>query len=205
MRAPSAILSTVVDNPEPAGAPRGATSRRLGAALLQAWVGYQTRLDAEMAEVGFADRRLPDGRVLRLCEGSDDLTISDIGRTLGITRQGASKIVASLGERGYVNVGGSALDAREKIVTLTPQATDYLAAQSRAADRVERRLRRQLGPQAFGALEALLDRPGPRRGRPPRATTSEPTARRSTTWSDRRPAVPTDSGALGMPRTSSVR
>ena len=109
-----------------------------------------------MAEAGFADRRLPDGRVLRLCEGSDDLTISEIGRTLGITRQGASKIVASLGERGYVNVGGSALDAREKIVTLTPQATDYLAAQSRAADRVERRLRRRLGLQAFGALEALL-------------------------------------------------
>jgi DNA-binding MarR family transcriptional regulator len=168
MRAPSAILSTVVDNPAPAAPPQGATPRRLGAALLYAWLGYQTGLDAEMAEAGFADRRLPDGRVLRLCAGSDDLTISDIGRTLGITRQGASKIVASLGERGYVSVGGSALDARGKIVTLTPQATDYLAAHSRAADRIERRLRRQLGPEAFGALEALLTALGPGEDVPPR-------------------------------------
>jgi len=156
MRAPSASLSTVVDNPGRATPLGGPTPRRLGAALRQAWVGYQTRIDAEMAEAGFADRRLPDGRVLRLCARSDDVTISDIGRMLGITRQGASKIVASLGERGYVSVVVSALDAREKIVTLTPQANDYLAAQRRAAERIEGRLRRELGLEAFGALERLL-------------------------------------------------
>ena len=55
-----------------------------------------------------------------------------------------------------MSVLGSALDAREKIVTRTPQATDYLAAQRWAAEPIERRLRRELGPEAFGALERLL-------------------------------------------------
>ena len=42
---------------------------RLGAALRRAWVGYQRRLDQEIATAGFADRGFPDGRVLRMCSG----------------------------------------------------------------------------------------------------------------------------------------
>ncbi len=130
--------------------------RRLGASLRQAWVGYQIRLDTEMAAAGFADRRFPDGRVLLLCAQSDDVTISDVGRVLGITRQGASKVVASLVERGYVSVAGSAADAREKIVSLTPLARGYLEAHRVAADRIERGLYDELGPEPSDALERLL-------------------------------------------------
>jgi hypothetical protein len=46
-----------------------------------------------------------------------------------------------------VSVLGSALDAREKIVTWTPQPTDYLAAQRRAAEPIERRLRQSSVPR----------------------------------------------------------
>jgi hypothetical protein len=42
-----------------------------------------------------------------------ETTISDIGRGLGITRQGASKIVAGLRDRGYLEVTPSAVDGRE--------------------------------------------------------------------------------------------
>lgn len=131
-------------------------SRPLGTSLRRAWVGYQMALDAEMAGAGFADRRLPDGRVLRLCARPDDVTISDIGRSMGISRQAASKIVGTLGERGYVTVSASAADGREKIVTLTPRANQYLAAQRAAARRIERRVRAELGTDAFDAVQQLV-------------------------------------------------
>jgi len=141
-----------------AGANRpGRTHPALGPALRQAWVGYQRRLDQEMAAAGFPDRGFPDGRVLRLCARSDEVTASEIGRELGITRQGAGKIVADLRDRGYVTLGSAPGDARQKVVTLTPRARDYLAAQRAAARRIVQELTQQVGDEAFGSLFALLE------------------------------------------------
>jgi DNA-binding MarR family transcriptional regulator len=128
----------------------------LGPSLRRAWVGYQIALDAEMAAAGFAERRFPDGRVLRLCDDTGDVTISDIGRSIGISRQAASKIVGALHERGYVAVSASGSDGREKVVTLTQLARDYLSAQQGAARRIEKRLRAEVGADAFDALERLV-------------------------------------------------
>jgi DNA-binding MarR family transcriptional regulator len=140
---------------EPSPAPP-ARPRPLGPSLRRAWVGYQIALDAEMAAAGFAERRFPDGRVLRLCAESADVTISDIGRSIGISRQAASKIVGALHERGYVAVSASDSDGREKVVTLTPLARRYLSAQRVAARRIEQRVREDIGPDAFDALERLV-------------------------------------------------
>jgi DNA-binding MarR family transcriptional regulator len=129
----------------------------LGAALRRGWLGYRRRLDEELAASGFADHGFPDGRVLRMCTDPGDTTISQIGRQLGVTRQGASKIVASLRDRRYVTVSASATNGREKIVKLTPRATDFLAAQRRAARRIERQLRAELGQEGFAALYQLLE------------------------------------------------
>lgn len=128
----------------------------LGPALRRAWLGYQLRLDAAMADAGFGERRFPDGRVLRLCSGQAGSTISAIGRELGITRQGASKVVGHLRDRGYVAVADSATSKREKSVILTSRGIDYLRAQRAAALAVEGELRVALGGEGFsGLLEAL--------------------------------------------------
>ncbi len=132
----------------------------LGPGLRRAWVGYQRRLDEAMSAAGFDDRGFPDGRVLRMCAGPEATTVSQIGRELGITRQGASKSVASLHQRGYVTVSPSATNGREKVVTLTARAGEYLAAQRRAVRTIERQLRAELGPEAFVALQGLLERLG---------------------------------------------
>jgi DNA-binding MarR family transcriptional regulator len=142
---------------------RGKTPQRhegqmgLGAALRLAWLGYQRRLDEELAAAGFDDRGFPDGRVLRMCSDPAETTISQIGRELGITRQGASKIVASLRDRGYVTASASATDGREKVVKLTPRAIGYLAAQRKAARGIERQLRTELGQEGFADLYRLLE------------------------------------------------
>jgi DNA-binding MarR family transcriptional regulator len=125
--------------------------------LHRAWTGYRRRVDEELAAAGFRDRSSPDRRVLRLCGGREPVTISEIGRDLGITRQGASKIVAGMRDRGYVTLSPSPTDGREKIVTLTAHALAYLSAERAAGQRIEAQLRRELGDQAFDALQQLLE------------------------------------------------
>lgn len=135
----------------------GARTIGLGPALRRAWVGYQLRLDAAMADAGFEDRRFPDGRVLRFCSEPSGSTISAIGRELGITRQGAGKVVAHLRESGYVWVADSATSGREKTVTLTARGIEYLAAQREATRAIDGQLRAELGVAGFASLFALLD------------------------------------------------
>jgi DNA-binding MarR family transcriptional regulator len=148
----------VSENGRPAGADCSGRRRpALGPSLRRAWVGYQRRLDQEMAAAGFPDRGVPDGRVLRLCTRSDEVTASQIGRELGITRQGAGKIVADLRSRGYVTLGPSSSDGRQKVIMLTPRARDYLATQRAAARRIEQELTEQLGADAFENLFTLLE------------------------------------------------
>lgn len=129
---------------------------RLGPALRAAWVGYRRRLEAELAAAGFADHALLDGRVLRICSRSEDVTVAEIGRELGMTRQGAGKLVAGLSARGYVDLTPSLADRREKLVTLTPRALAYLEAHRSAARRIERDLRDEIGDEAFQALGQLM-------------------------------------------------
>ena len=110
-----------------------------------------------MADAGFGERRFPDGRVLRLCSGEPGSTISAIGRELGITRQGAGKVVGHLRDSGYVTVADSPKSKREKSVILTPRGVTYLQAQRAAARAIENELRASLGGAGFSSLQALLE------------------------------------------------
>lgn len=142
---------------EDGNSPRHEHSVGLGPALRRAWIGYQVQLDTAMAEAGFGERRFPDGRVLRFCSEPSGSTISAIGRELGITRQGASKVVAHLRERDYLSVSDSPTSGREKSVTLTPRGVEYLEAQREASRAIETRLRSELGEAVFSSLFILLD------------------------------------------------
>jgi DNA-binding MarR family transcriptional regulator len=124
--------------------------------LRRAWIGYQRRLDTAMAAGGFTERQFPDGRVLRMCRKTPT-SISQIGRELGITRQGAHKIVSSLRDRDYVTLHPSPTNRSEKLVELTPRAHEYLTAHRNAAKKIERQLHTDIGDDAFAALTRLLD------------------------------------------------
>ena len=129
----------------------------LGMALRRAQAGYRRQMDDQLAAAGFAGRQFPAGRVLRMCAGPGVTTISDVGRGLGITRQGASKIVAALREQGYLSVTPSHDDGREKILTLTPRAVEALLAAYRAAGAIEQRVREEIGAEAMEQFFRVLD------------------------------------------------
>jgi len=128
----------------------------LGNLLLLALLGYGRRVDAEMAAAGFTDREFPETPVLRLCSDPEGITISEISQRLGITRQGASKIVGRLRDRGYLAVTPSPTSGREKIVTLSTRALEYLTQQHRARKVVEAQLRDQLGDKGFEQFTTAL-------------------------------------------------
>lgn len=141
---------------EKPGGELGPEHGALGYALRLALAGYRRGMDRELAAAGFADRRFPDGRVLRMCSGPGETTISDVGRGLGISRQAASKIAAGLRQRGYLEVTPSPSDGREKILTLTARATQFLAARREGARAIEARLRDAIGADGVQRLFELL-------------------------------------------------
>lgn len=130
----------------------------LGPALRRARIGYRQRMNAMLTAAGFADRQVPDVRVLLTCAAPAETTISDVGRALGITRQGASKIVAGLRKRGYLEVTPSTEDSREKILTLTQRAGEFLACWQAASVSVEAWLRAEIGGDGLEQFYRYLDR-----------------------------------------------
>jgi DNA-binding MarR family transcriptional regulator len=144
-----------------AGAPASLEVRpgqaALGVALRRAQTGYRRQVNEELAAAGFDQRRFPDGRVLLMCAAPGETTISDVGRGLGITRQGASKIVAGLRERGFLEVTPSAADGREKILTVTPKAVEFLRAIRAAAGIIEARLLSEIGAERLENFFRVLD------------------------------------------------
>jgi len=76
--------------------------------------------------LGFEDYRRSDPLVLRSLR-SGEVPLGSLTATLGLTRQGARKVVSGLVERGYARVSTSTVDTRRRMVELTPRGREYLA------------------------------------------------------------------------------
>ena len=113
------------------------------------------QMHARLAEDGFDDLRPAHGYVLNAAQ-SGDATASDIAALLGITKQGAAKMIAELAERGYVTRSPSTSDARARPVALTARGARALAA----AVRIQRDLESQwidlTSPRDMAAFRRVL-------------------------------------------------
>lgn len=139
-------MSTMVADPQ----------TELGRALRMAWMSYVHRLDEQMRAAGFGERRFPMIYMFGLYAEPGAMTISEIGRRFLISRQAASKIVAELHRRGYVEVSPSAKDRREKVVELTAQAIEYVEARRQFASALDAQIHAQLGKPGLDQLHGLL-------------------------------------------------
>lgn len=141
------MLSTMVATPK-----HRAPQTDLGTALRVAWWSYVRRVDDEMEAAGFPDRSYSILYVFVLYAQPGPLTISEIGRLFGISRQAASKVVAELRDRGYVHTPSSSTDQREKMVELTPKALEFMTARLRMAGTLDRAIRKRIGDDGFEGL-----------------------------------------------------
>lgn len=80
-----------------------------------------------LSALGFHDYRRSDPLVLRSLR-SGEVALGSLGATLGLTRQGARKVVSGLVERDYARVFRSSEDSRRRFVELTPKGREYLSA-----------------------------------------------------------------------------
>lgn len=132
----------------------------LGQALRIAWWSYVHRIDTDMESAGFPERRFAMNYVFALYAQPGPMTISEMGRQFDVSRQAASKIVAELRERGYVEATGSTTDQREKVVKLTPKAIEHVTARLQAAAGLDRAIRERIGDAGLGELYKVLEAVG---------------------------------------------
>jgi DNA-binding MarR family transcriptional regulator len=124
------------------------------ASLFAGWAladEIQRRLVAD----GFSDVRFSDGLVFQhLVDGP--VTIGALAARLGVTQQAASKSVADLQRRGYVERTADPDDARARLVSLTARGVAVIGAARDQRAAVTGELAERLGPRRVEAARRLL-------------------------------------------------
>jgi DNA-binding MarR family transcriptional regulator len=115
----------------------------------------QQRITDQVHAAGFDDVRPAHGYVFQ-CLIDGQPTISEIARTLGMTQQGASKLVVDLEQRGYVSRVPDPRDNRARTVELTDRGRDCIGAARAARADLDAALVRSVGADEVGRLAGLL-------------------------------------------------
>ena len=113
-------------------------------------------LHAGLAAAGHPTLRPVDGYALNAIM-SGHTKASAIAPRLGMTKQGASKVLRGLVDEGYVEVGEDAGDARSKPFTLTDRGRDAIALSVRLQRDIEARWAELSGPRRLGTARAVLE------------------------------------------------
>ena len=127
-----------------------------GVLLNLAFGGFKLRLHAELARAGFDDVGPSFGYVFRLL-APEPLNLSAVASALAISAPGALKIVNDMVDKGYVERQAHAVDARQKLLALTPRARQAMKVARRFHGQFEAALARQLGADDAHAARRVLE------------------------------------------------
>ena len=127
----------------------------IGILLNVAFGVFKRDLHAHLSEHGFPDVGPSFGYVFRLL-ASGPHNLRGVADALGITAQGALKIVNEMVETGYVVRRDDPNDGRVKWLELSIRAKQAMAEAHRFHRQFERRLAGRVGPAEVAALRAVL-------------------------------------------------
>jgi DNA-binding MarR family transcriptional regulator len=120
--------------------------------------GYRSLVDAataELASSGHEDfKPLHEFALRAIVAGAD--SASDLGRRTAVSKQAASKTIAVLVERGYVESTPHPTDARRNKLEVTARGLDVMSQGEAILDRLREQWQQQIGPAALATLEAHL-------------------------------------------------
>ena len=91
----------------------------------RSWV---REMGSRLEQLGYRDYRRSDAAVLRLL-WREPLAVGGLGSRLGISRQAARKLVATLEQRGYASAERDAADAR-RLTSCSPRGARPTLARS---------------------------------------------------------------------------
>jgi DNA-binding MarR family transcriptional regulator len=123
--------------------------------LLGAFRSLIDELHVELARRGHERARPVHGFALQAI-GPDGVTVGELGRRLGVSKQAAGKTVASLMQAGYVTRSRHPNDARAWMLTRSPRGSEMLRLSAEIFDQLRGRWVDQLGRERMRALETDL-------------------------------------------------
>jgi DNA-binding MarR family transcriptional regulator len=112
-------------------------------------------LHEQLAAAGHPEARPLHGFALQAL-GADGVTLSELGRRLGVSKQAAAKTVANLAEIGYIERVAHPLDQRAVLIRRSASGEQMLALSARIFGQIRAELVRQVGAQRLSELEATL-------------------------------------------------
>ena len=110
----------------------------------------------ELSLRGYEELRPAHGFILNLV--GDGTTTSELASHLGVTKQGAAKLVASLVAMGFLQKQPHPSDRRATLITVTPHGREALAAAATAQHALEAHWAEILGVDRMRALRSSLER-----------------------------------------------
>lgn len=126
-----------------------------GVLLGQAYQGFVQELHAHLAAHGHEVLGASYGYVLRTL-ADNALTASQLGEHLGITAQGAAKVVDEMVRHGYVERHPDPTDKRAKLLHLSDRGRDMLDTVRAFHADYERRLTARVGADQIAGVRAVL-------------------------------------------------
>lgn len=133
-----------------------ASSPDFGILLNVAFGAFKTQLHARLAQAGFDDLGSSFGYVFRLLDAQPQ-SLSQVALALGITSQGALKVINDMVAKGYVERHDEPGDARVKRLALTARAKEAMAEAHRFHVQFERALAGQYGDSQLASMRVVLE------------------------------------------------
>jgi len=127
-----------------------------GVLLNVAFGAFKNQLHTHLASKGFDDLGSSFGYVFRMLEPQPQ-NLTQVAFGLGITSQGALKVINDMVAKGYVERREEPEDGRSKRLALTARALAAMAEARRFHVQFERDLGAQFGPKQVGAMRSILE------------------------------------------------
>ncbi|MEZ5831113.1 MAG: MarR family transcriptional regulator [Dongiaceae bacterium] len=126
-----------------------------GILLHLAFARFKDALHAQLEREGFDDLGSSFGFVFRALDGAP-LKLRDLAERLGITPQGALKIIDEMVAKKYVQRFADPADGRATLLSLAPRGEKAIAAAKRFHRRFEAELARRLGARRVADARTVL-------------------------------------------------
>ena len=132
------------------------TVEPIGRLMTRAVGAFIDEMHRHLGDLGYPDLRPAHGFVFQAL-GAAGATTAEIGARLGMSKQGAAKVVAQMAALGYVRTVVDPDDARARPVVVTALGREAMRAAATVQGRLETELARSVGRADVDATRRVME------------------------------------------------